>query len=174
MKIEIIERNYDVGKRLQTLIEKKVGKLSKYFSEEALCKVACKEDGKKFKLEITITGKGSFFRSEVTGDNMYDNLDVALPKIEKQIIKFNGKKNDSFKLPAELLFVSELPQEVYSPKITKRKSFTLDPITEEDAIYMMDSIDHDFYVFLNAETGKVNIIYRKNNNNQYGLIEIKK
>ena len=107
---------------------------------------------------------------------MYDNLDVALPKIEKQILKFSGKKNDSYKavtLP-ELLFVSELPEEVYAPKITKRKTFSLDPITEEDAIYMLETTDHDFYVFLNAETGLVSILYRKGGVDQYGLTEVKK
>lgn len=176
MKLEIIERNYDVGKRLKSLIEKKVSKLERYFKDDAVCKVVCKEDNKRFKLEITITSKGCFFRSEVSGDNMYDNLDIALPKIEKQILKFSGKKNDSFKaltLP-ELLFVQEMDEEVYAPKITKRKAFSLDPITEEDAIYMMEAIDHDFYVFLNAETGLVSVIYRKGNKDQYGLIEIKK
>ena len=176
MKLEIIEKNYDVGKRLQSLIEKKVGKLGRYFKDDAVCKVACKEDNKRFKLEITITGKGCFFRSEVVGDNMYDNLDVALPKIEKQILKFSGKKNDSYKavtLP-ELLFVSELPEEEYKKKITKRKTFSLDPITEEDAIYMLETTDHDFYVFLNAETGLVSILYRKGGVDQYGLIEVKK
>ena len=171
MKLEIIEKNYDVGKRLRSLIEKKVGKLSRYFKDDAVCKVACKEDNKRFKLEITITGKGCFFRSEVVGDNMYDNLDIALPKIEKQILKYSGKKNDSFKA---ISLVSELPEEVYTPKITKRKAFSLDPITEEDAIYMMEAIDHDFYVFLNAETGLVSVLYRKGGNDQYGLIEVKK
>lgn len=175
MKLEIIERNYNVGAKLKGLIEKKVGKLAKYFGDDAVCKVACKEDNKQLKLEITITGKGSFFRSEVSSDNMYNNLDLALPKIEKQIIKFSGKKNDNFKMPdlAELLFTDESAEEAYSPKITKRKTFNLDPITEEDAIYMMEAIDHDFYVFLNAETGKVSVIYRKVED-KYGLIEVKK
>lgn len=175
MKLEIIEKNYDVGKRLKTLIEKKVGKFERYFGDDAICKVACKEDNKKFKLEITITDKGAFFRSEVSGENMYDNLDVALPKIEKQILKYSGKRKDNYKAPvvSELLYAEEIP-EVYSPKITKRKTYSLDPITEEDAIYMMESIDHDFYVFLNAETGLVSILYRKGNKDQYGLIEVKK
>ena len=176
MKLEIIERNYDVGAKLKGLIEKKVGKLDKYFGENANCKVVCKNDNKQLKLEITITGKGSFFRSEVSGDNMYENLDLALPKIEKQILKFSGKKNNnSFKLPnlADLLFVENVEEETYSPKITKRKAYNLDPITEEDAIYMMEAIDHDFYVFLNAETGKVSVVYRKGGD-KYGLIEVNK
>lgn len=175
MKLEITQKNYDISKRLKELIEKKVNKLSKYFSDDANCKVVCKEDNKRYKLEITINGKGSFFRSEVSGDNMYENLDLALPKIEKQIVKFSGKRKDNFKAPAalDLEFTSVLPEEEYAPKITKRKSFALDPITEEDAIYMLEATDHDFYIFLNAETGLVSVLYRKGNE-EYGIIEVKK
>ena len=128
-----------------------------------------------FKLEISISAKNCFFRSEVIGENMYNNLDVALPKLEKQIIKFKEKRKD-FKIPdvvSDLLFLEELPEEEGPSKISKRKSFSLDPITEEDAIFMLEAIDHDFYVFLNAETGKINILYRRKNG-EYGLIEVNK
>lgn len=175
MNIEIVEKNYDVGARLQGLIEKKVGKLEKYFGKGANCKVVCKKEGNMFKLEISISAKNCFFRSEVIGENMYNNLDVALPKLEKQIIKFKEKRKD-FKIPdvvSDLLFLEELPEEEGPSKISKRKSFSLDPITEEDAIFMLEAIDHDFYVFLNAETGKINILYRRKNG-EYGLIEVNK
>ena len=175
MKIDIVEKNYDVGKRLEELIEKKVGKLERYFDKAANCKVVCKKEGDVFKLEINVSTKNAFFRSEVAGENMYNNLDVALPKLEKQIIKFKGKKQNNFKAPeapSELLFLEEVPQ-MSSSKISKRKSFSLDPITEEDAIFMLEAVDHDFYVFLNAETGKVNVVYRRKSG-EYGLIEVKK
>lgn len=175
MKLDLVEKNYTISEKLKGLIEKKVSKLEKYFGDNANCKVVCKSDNKQKKLEITITGKGSFFRSEVSGDNMYQNLDLALPKIEKQILKFNGKKNEIFKMPTlpELLFIEDVPEEEYNPKITKRKSFELNPITEDEAIYMLEALDHDFYVFLNGETGKVNVVYRKGSD-EYGLIEVKK
>lgn len=176
MKIEILEKNYNVGTRLNGLIEKKVGKLEKYFDKDANCKVVCKKEGNLFKLEISISGKNSFFRSEVVGENMYNNLDIALPKLEKQIIKFKEKKQD-FKIAdiiPDLLFLDEAPEEDYNySKITKRKSYNLDPITEEDAIVMLENIDHDFFVFLNAETGKINVLYKRKNG-EYGLIEAKK
>ena len=176
MKIDIVEKNYDVGKRLEELIEKKVGKLEKYFDKNANCKVVCKQEGDIFKLEINISTKNGFFRSEVIGENMYNNLDVALPKLEKQIIKFKEKKQKTFKAPqavSDLLFLEEVPEIFASSKVSKRKSFTLDPITEEDAIFMLEAIDHDFYVFLNSETGKINVLYRRKNG-EYGLIEVKK
>lgn len=105
---------------------------------------------------------------------MYTNLDVALPKLERQVIKFMGKKKDnSLNIPAikEFLFIHEMPEEKNST-ITKRKSFSLDPITENDAIYMLEAADHDFYIFLNAETGRTNVLYRRKDG-EYGLIEVK-
>ncbi len=174
MKIDIVEKNYDVGTRLEGLIEKKVGKLDKYFDKNTSCKVVCKKEGNLFKLEISIATKNAFFRSEVAGENMYNNLDVALPKLEKQILKFKGKKKD-FKVPAvpdELLFLDEIPDEKPS-KISKRKSFSLTPVSEEEAVFMLEAVDHDFYVFLNAETGKINILYRRQNG-EYGIIEVTK
>ena len=149
---------------LQGLIEKKVGKLDKYFGKGANCKVVCKKEGNMFKLEINISSKNSFFRSEVIGENMYNNLDIALPKLEKQIIKFKEKKQD-LKLSdvvSNLLYLDEFKEDEVNSKISKRKSFNLDPITEDDV-----------YVFLNAETGKVNILYRRKNG-EYGLIEVNK
>lgn len=174
MKIDIVEKNYDVGTRLEGLIEKKVGKLDKYFDKSTSCKVVCKKEGNLFKLEVSISTKNAFFRSEVAGENMYNNLDIALPKLEKQILKFKGKKKD-FKVPSapeELLFLEEIPDEKPS-KISKRKSFSLTPVSEEEAVFMLEAVDHDFYVFLNAETGKINILYRRQNG-EYGLIEVKK
>ena len=72
------------------------------------------------------------------------------------------------------MFLDEAPEEDYNAsKITKRKSYNLDPITEEDAIIMLENIDHDFFVFLNAESGKINVLYKRKNG-EYGLIEAKK
>lgn len=176
MKIEIVEKNYDAGIKLKDLIKKKVEKLEKYFGKDATCKVVCKKDNKQCKLELNITAKNTFFRSEVIGDNMYINLDLALPKIEKQIVKFNDKKKGSLLgMPTikDFLFLNEMPQEEKKYIIKKRKSFTLDPITEEDAVYMLEAADHDFYIFLNAETGKINVVYRRKDGD-YGLIEVKK
>lgn len=173
MKIEIVEKNYDVGVKLRDLIEKKVGRLEKYFGDNAKCKVVCKKDNKQYKIEINIVSKNSFFRSEVVGDNMYTNLDLALPKLERQIVRFNGKRREvANNIPKvdDLLFLEEVP-EVQSPAIKKRKSFELNPITEVEAIDLLEMSDHDFYIFLNAETGNTNVIYKRMDG-EYGLIEV--
>lgn len=175
MKIEIIEKNYDVGKRLRDLIEKKTLKLERYFSQDVNCKIVCKNDNKLFKMEVTITGKDAFYRAEVTGENMFENIDLALPKIERQIVKHSQKKKDLKRqtVPAETYeFLTEEPEE-FNPLIKRRKVFNLDPITVEDAVVLLDTTDHDFYVFLNSETGKVNIVYKRKDGD-VGLIEVNK
>ena len=173
MKIEIIERNYDVGVRLRTLFEKKIEKLDRYFPDEAKARVVCAKEGKLFKLELTISHFKNIYRSETYGENMYENIDIVLPKIEKQIIKYYSKNRDKFKKDAMNVqtfeFIEEAPKEK-EKTIYKRKSFDLDPILVEDAKEYLENLEHDFYIFLNAETGKINVLYNRKDG-QLGLIE---
>lgn len=173
MKIEFIEKNYDIGNRLKDLITKKIEKLDRYFGDNAVARVVCSLQNKTYKLELTVTNKGLLYRAEVTGENMYENIDFALPKIERQIIKQSQKRKDSFKSNAfevpSFLFLEEEPKEE-KKEIYKTKKFELDPITVEDAEMNLEAVDHDFYVFLNAETGKVNVLYRRKDG-KLGLIE---
>ena len=172
MEIEINSKNYDVSEKLKDIIEKKVAKLDKYFNEDAVAKVLCKKEGMYNKLELTVRSKGLFYRAEVTGENMYENIDQALPKVERQIVKYGDKfftrlKKDS--LNKDYLFFEELP-EMKKLEVVKKKTFELEPISVEDAKVFLDTIDNNFYVFLNRETNNVNIIYRRNDGN-LGLIE---
>lgn len=174
MKISYTAKNYNVSDKFKEILEKKLNKLEKYFDDDVIVKVNCIEQAKQNKLEVTINSKGMFFRSEVTSDNMYNNIDLALPKIEKQIVKQGSKfktklKKDAF-LSNELMF-AEQEEEKVLPKLVKTKTFELDPLTVEDAESYMEALDHNFYIFLNAETGNVNVIYKRNDKN-YGLIEV--
>lgn len=173
MKIEFIERNYDISGRLKEIIEKKINKLDRYFGDGATARVVCKLENKTYKLELTIKNKGLLYRAEVTGENMYENIDLALPKIERQIIKQSAKRRDkfvsgAFDLP-DFLFLEEKPIEK-EKDIFKRKQFDLEPISVEDAKEFMEALDHKFYVFLNAETGRVNVMYERGDG-ELGLIE---
>ncbi len=175
MKITFVENNYDIGAKLKEIIEKKLSRLDRYFGEDATARVVCKLENKTYKLEVTITNKGLIYRAEVIGENMYENIDFALPKIERQIIKQYEKRRDKFRNfvidYADLAFLDKKPEEI-NREIIKKKVFELDPITVEDAKDFMEAVDHDFYVFLNAETGKINILYNRGDN-KLGLIECK-
>lgn len=174
MKITYTSKNYELTDKFKDILEKKLNKFEKYFDADAQVKVNCITQAKQDKLEVTINCKGMFFRSEVLSDNMYNNIDLALPKIEKQIVKQGSKLKSKFKkdafLSSDLMFLENEPEPENS-KLVKRKKFELDPLTVEDAEMYMEALDHNFYIFLNAETGKVNVVYKRNDRN-YGLIEV--
>jgi putative sigma-54 modulation protein len=87
MKINYVQRNYKVSDKFKDILEKKLEKLERYFVNEIDIKVNCEEQNKVQKLEITVNADKFTFRGEVKSDNMYNNIDQVLPKLEKQIIK---------------------------------------------------------------------------------------
>jgi len=177
MNIQISSKNYTVSNKLKDIIQKKVERLDRYFSDKADAKVFCRKDNALCKLELTIQDGGLLFRSEVTSDNMYQNVDMALPKVEKQIIKYSSKLKDKFHKKSALekkdwLYFEEGEPEIKPPEkqITRIKKFDIVPLTVEDAEMYLENSDHTFYVYLNRETGKVNIIYKRVLGG-YGIIE---
>lgn len=173
MKITFVEKKYKIAKRFKTVLTEKLERLNKYFGEEATARVVCSKQNKIEKLEITITNKGLLFRSEVSGLNMYENIDLALPKLEKQIVRNREKVTQSKRTAPKNVgfeYLDEMP-DVKLPEIYKKKIFELDPIMVEEAKDAIERLGHTFYIFLNAETGKVNVIYKRNDN-KYGLIEV--
>ncbi len=173
MKVEFIEKNYKIANRFKDVMTEKLSRLDKYFGEEAKARVVCSEQNKNQKLEVTITNKGLLFRSEVSGLNMYDNIDLALPKLEKQIVRNNEKQKQKKRTATKVVgfeFLEELP-DLKLPEIYKKKTFDLDPIMLEDAKDAIERLGHTFFIFLNAETGKVNVLYKRNDG-KYGLIEV--
>lgn len=175
MKIAFVERKYKISNRFKDVLTEKLEKLNRYFGDDASARVVCSLENKVEKLEITITNKGLLYRSEVSGLNMYENIDLALPKLEKQIIRNREKVTKSKRSAPKDIgvgfeFLDEMP-ELKLPEIYKKKVFDLDPIMVEEAKDAIERLGHTFYIFLNAETGKVNVIYRRNDN-KYGLIEV--
>lgn len=173
MKLEILTKGYKLNKDLESLIEKKVQKLSKYFDDTANAVIHCKQEGKLSKFEITIKGTGVFFRAEAVSDDMSSNLDEALSRIERQVIKYADKSESKIKrisiTPQDLLFFEEIPT-FEDERIVKQKTYELTPIGVDEAMEALDNLGNTFYVFLNKETKNVNVIYRRLDGN-FGLIE---
>ena len=146
-------------------------RLEKYFEDDALCTVFLKQEAKYAKTEITIAYKGSVVRAEATADNFYDGIDDVLPRIERQIYKHKSKLESKLKKDAfeekQLFFREEiLPQE---GKLVKTKTFTLTPMTTEEAVEQLDLLGHSFYIFQDAETGEVRVVYLRDSGD-VGLI----
>ena len=176
MNIQISAKNYVVSNKLRDIIEKKVERLERYFSDDADVRVFCKKEKDLCKLELTIKDGGLLFRSEVASDSMYQNIDMALPKVEKQIIKYSSKLKDKFHKQSAidardwLYFEEEEPLPPIPQGVNKFKSFDIVPLSVEDAQMYLENSDHAFYIYLNNETGKANIMYKRTMGG-YGIIE---
>lgn len=171
MKIDIIGRNYKVSERLKTLIEKKLGKFDRFFDKPTTVKVVCSQEKDRCKMELNMSAGSMFIRSEVETDNMYSNLDICLARLEKQVVKFVGKSSKKAKSIdfSDFEYFDELP-ELTIPKITKRKSFKLVPMSEQEALIQMDMVGNDFFIFNNSANDKVCVLYKREDGD-VGLIE---
>lgn len=171
MRVEFLCKNYTASDKLKDIIERKVDRLDKFFDEDAKAKVVLKKTKDIETLEITVAVGSGIVRAEVSNGNMYENIDLALPKLEKQIIRHHDKiKSKKSKIKdVDPVFAAETEKEP-EKKVVRSKSYTLVPMTVEDAIEEMELIGHDFYVFLNKATGNINVLYARNDGD-YGLIE---
>lgn len=172
MRIEFVSRNYNASEKLKDIITRKIDKLDKFFDDDTKAKVVLKENKNIETLEITVAVTGGLIRSEVSGDNMYNLIDIALPKIEKQIIRHYGKiKDKKFKIKEiDASEIAVLTEKEPEKKVVRSKAYTMVPMTVEDAIEEMELLGHDFFVFLDRANGNVSVLYTRNDGD-YGLIE---
>ncbi len=176
MRIEIISKSYKKGEKLDGIIKDKLSKLDRYFEDEANVKVSLKQIGKegtktvKYGMEITIFYGSNFVRSEVISDNMYKNIDLALPKLEGQIRKYKTRldklKKEAFDESA--LYASTIPEE---KQLVRTKTIHLNSISTKEAIEKMAMTDHDFYVYMDEASGMVSIVYNREDG-EVGRIEL--
>ena len=163
MKLEIVAKNYRVTDKLEQILTGKTKRLDKYFPDDSTpCKVVLTDLGRQCKMEISINYHGTHIRAEVVGDTMYYNVDQALPKLERQLVKHRDKLNKSHKLPdrpLEYEFVSDV--EVTPLTIAKTKRFAVDTMSAIEAAENLELVDHDFYLFVNSATGNVEAVYRR-------------
>ena len=173
MIIELVSKNYNECNRLVNVIEKKLSRLDKYFSGDAEALVKLSTVGtEKYTMEITVRFGGYIARAEVTSQNMYDNIDLVLPKLEKQIAKFRDRMNSKVPkkaLPLKTESAEAVPAAEKMGNVVKEKNFNISIVTVEEAIAEMELLDHDFYVFVNAENNKVSVVYTRHDGD-YGLI----
>ena len=171
MKFVIIGRNIDVTPGLRSAVEDKIGRLEKYFDPSTEVHVTLSVERENQKVEVTIPVKGTIIRSEQVSTDMYVSIDLVEEIIERQLKKYRTKiidKHQSGGNPDKQYAPEEVEEEEI--KIVRTKRFDLKPMYAEDACMQMDLLGHDFYVFINAETDQVNVVYKRKGET-YGLIE---
>ena len=174
MRITITGRNIELTPGIKEAVEEKLSKLEKYFKPETDVLVTLSVEKDRQKIEVTIPTKGHTIRAEEVSNDMYVSIDLVEETIERQLIKYRTKIV-SKKLNAAANFKAEYLEEKYEDdeeeiKIVRSKRYDLKPMYPEDACIQMELLGHDFFVFVNAETDEVNVVYKRKGNT-YGIIE---
>ena len=172
MRFIITGRNIDVTEGLRSAVEEKLGKLDRFFAPETEVHVTLSVEKERQKIEVTIPVKGNIIRSEQVSSDMYVSIDLVEEVIERQLKKYKNKIVD--KHQNEAAFAKEFIENDYDPdddvKIIRTKRFGIKPMDPEEACVQMELLGHNFFVFCNAETDQVNVVYKRKGNT-YGLIE---
>ncbi len=168
---EIIGRNLDVTDAMRTYAEDKLSRLTRFFDQVVDAKVTMsyyQGRADPATVEVQVNVPGGLVRAEESGDDTYAAVDLVVDKLERQLKRYKGR---------QLARRSEAPpaplpdeDEVTEPIIARTKRHVLRPMTAEDAAVQMDALGHDFFMFRNADTDEINVIYLRHDGD-YGLIE---
>jgi len=180
MKFDIRGKNIDLTDALKDYTTKRLSKLEKYIDPVKEVQVALSIEGERHKaqhkVEVTIPLNGVILRGEEVTDDMYSSIDMVEEKLEKQIDKYKTKlyrnnRGTGFKKALTEEIEKKLDQsDIKDFNIVRTKKFALKPMDEEEAIMQMNLLGHNFFMFFNAQSDEVNVVYKRNDGN-YGLIE---
>ena len=173
MLLNFVGKNIELTESLKEIAEKKFSRLDKYFSEEVETRLVFSTIKDEQTVEATIFLPKTIIRAEETTDDMYSSMDNAVDALARQIRKHKTKLKRRYQNNETIRFDEIVEKEKEEPenKIVKRKSFELNPMNEEEAILQMELLNHNFFVFLDANTEAVAIVYKRKDGN-YGKIEV--
>ncbi len=175
MKTNISCKNMELSDALARRVEKKVGKLSRYFGDNQEVQVRLTVERARNIAELTVLLKGGdVLRAEETGYDMYLVIDDVCEKLERQIHKHRTRLQARLRDGAFQHDTPAYADEAYmteqEPALVKRKSFPVKPMTPEDAIAQMELLGHSFFAFVNSESNRTCVVYVRNDGN-YGLLQ---
>ncbi len=172
MRITITGKNIDITPGLRQAVEDKLSKLERYFTPETDVIVTLSVEKERQKIEVTIPVKGNIIRSEQVSNDMYVSIDLVEEIIERQLKKYKNKLVNAKQgvSPFQPDFMENETEDDEEIKIIRTKRFGMKPMYPEDACVQMELLGHSFFVFQNAETDEVNVVYKRKGNT-YGLIE---
>ncbi|MFC0525429.1 ribosome hibernation-promoting factor, HPF/YfiA family [Pontibacillus salicampi] len=182
MKYNIRGENIEVTEALRDYVEKKIGKLGRYFEEEPSSEVHVNLSvyNDEQQIEVTIPMPHLLLRAEEQHVDLYAAIDLVVDKLERQIRKHKTKVNRKFRTaenaPKYVFAQMEEDAKRADPynnediEIVRNKRFDLKPMDSEEAVLQMDMLGHSFFVFRNVDTDNTNVVYRRRDG-KYGLIE---
>ena len=172
MQYIITGRNIDITEGLRSAVHEKIGKLERYFIPATEVHVTLSVEKDRQKIEVTIPVKGSIIRSEQVSNDMYVSIDLVEEIIERQLKKYKTKLVDQEQsaLSFSEAYIEEEAEEPDAVKIVRTKRFAVKPMDPEEACIQMELLGHSFFVFRDAETDEVCVVYKRKDGT-YGLIE---
>lgn len=172
MRYIISGRNIEVTEGLKSAVEEKLGKLERYFVNDTEVHVTLSVEKDRQKIEVTIPMKGNIIRAEEVSNDMYVSIDLVEEIIERQLRKYKNKIIDRKQSGNHFNpdFLEEEADDDEQIKIIRTKKFAIKPMDVEEACVQMELLGHNFFVFRNAETDEVNVVYKRKEHT-YGLIE---
>jgi putative sigma-54 modulation protein len=180
LQVEIFTQNIEITDRINDYIDKKLGKLDRFLKgiEDTRLDLSFVKSARlvsdRYVAQITIRGKGFILRAEERSEDIFTAIDAAIDKIQRQIERFKGKRHrgrGQVTPPMEIPVNMEFDDEEESSIVARRKKFSLVPMDEMEAMEQMKLLGHEnFFIFFNANTNAINVLYRRRNGD-YGLIE---
>ena len=171
MRITITGKNLEITEGLRSAVEDRLSKLEKYFTADTDVNVTLSVEKDRKKIEVTIPVKGKIIRSEQVSNDMYVSIDLVEEVIERQLKKYKNKIVDRKQGGGN--FKQEFLEKEYDDEevnIMRTKRFEVKPMYPEDAAVQMELLGHSFFVFMNAETELISVVYKRRGGT-YGLIE---
>ena len=177
MKVTVIAKNIELTPSIKEMVKKKISKMDKYFGPNVEARATLSVQKNRQIIEVTIPFNGVILRGEEGTDDLYKSIDLVEEKLERQIRKQKTKlarKNStgSLRFPDfnSIEFSEDEVEEVEGSKVVKTKIFDVKPMSSEEAILQMELLGHNFFVYKDWKTSKVNVVYKRKDGN-YGLIE---
>ena len=172
MDIRFVQRSADIEDSLRDYMEKKISRMEKFFKKILNCQIVVSQHKGNFNVETTANANGVILRAEENAHDPRTAFDQALKNLERRIKKYNSYLKDHAQLSvADFTFSVEEPEEISElPEISKVKKIQIHPMSPEEAIMQMELIGHSFFMFQNADTGDMNVVYTRKNG-AYGLLE---
>ena len=175
MKVTVIAKNIELTPAIKDMVEKKISKLDKYFDPNVEAKATLSVQKNRQIIEVTKPFNGVILRGEEGTEDLYKSIDLVEEKLERQIRKQKTKlsrrnSTGSLRYPDFNSIDTNEEEDEEDSKVVKTKSFDVKPMSSEEAILQMELLGHNFFVYQDWKTSKVNVVYKRKDGN-YGLIE---
>jgi len=176
MHIQITAKNIDLTDAIRSYVNKKIGKVKKYFDQVIEVHVVLEVQKNLHTAEVLVNAKGVFLKGLEKSEDLYASIDLAVDKIERQLIKYKEKiqskklMNKDFEEPFRLNVIETGSLDTDTPVTVISKQIPVKPMDVEEAVMQMDLLNKNFFVFRNADSSEVNVVYKRDDGN-IGLIE---